>query len=169
MTATFGGISQQLTGVTFSPRTIVLPRLTALALWESIAPAALPSEISQLLMLGVQATDIVDAFFRPIEEVLTARSNVTQAQLSFRPTAFDWLELSCRRAGFNSFGQRLEINTARTKFGREMYEVTWTATKSVQSPNDQSVTFTQRFKTSIKFHGQYVVLPPPCRRLCMPQ
>jgi hypothetical protein len=33
-------------------------------------------------------------------------------------------ELSCRRAGFNFFGQRLEIDTARPEFGCEMYEIT---------------------------------------------
>ena len=32
-----------------------------------------------------------------------------------------------------------------------VYEITETATKSVQSPNNQSVTFTQRFEASLKF------------------
>jgi hypothetical protein len=32
-----------------------------------------------------------------------------------------------------------------------MYEITETATKPVQSPNDESVTFTQRFQASLKF------------------
>src|SRR5260370_29648695 len=60
-------------------------------------------------------------------------------------------ELSGRRSGFNIFGQRLEIDTARPEFTCEMYEITEAATKSIKSPNDQSVTFTQRFKTRIKF------------------
>jgi hypothetical protein len=63
-------------------------------------------------------------------------------------------ELSCRRAGFNLFGQRLEIDTARPKIGCEMYEITETAAKSVQSPNHQSVTFTQRFEASFKFRAK---------------
>src|ERR1700730_1870478 len=62
-------------------------------------------------------------------------------------------ELSCRRAGFNLFGQRLQIDTARPKVGCELYEITETSTKSVQSPNNQSVTFTQRFQTSLKFRS----------------
>jgi hypothetical protein len=62
-------------------------------------------------------------------------------------------ELSCRRAGFNFFGQRLEIDTARPELGCELYEITETATKSVQSPNNQSVTFTQRFALTIGMHN----------------
>jgi hypothetical protein len=33
-------------------------------------------------------------------------------------------QLSCRRAGFNFFGQRLEIDTARPEFNCKMYEIT---------------------------------------------
>ena len=49
------------------------------------------------------------------------------------------------------FGQRFEIDAARPELGCELYEITETATKSVQSPNNQSVTFTQRFEASLKF------------------
>src|SRR5271166_1299795 len=59
-------------------------------------------------------------------------------------------ELSCRRAGLNFFGQRFEIDAARPELGCEIYEITETATQSVQSPNDESVTFTQRFQASLK-------------------